>query len=178
MCPGSCPPERYKKILAYVPGHQEELLLLAGLGGSLALVLILVVVQPIPETISEVKVVLWILQKRITPKSNVISWGEKFWSSDTLSGSRDNDRVKIWKCQQPTNKQPKWVGVRDPYISIMEKKNRLAKFLTKHHLPALAIPPLLQVVQVVVVGWVPVTFKEELGMELKDGYISSHIYNI
>ena len=51
MCPGSCPPERYKKILAYVPGHQEELLLLAGLGGSLALVLILVVVQPVPDHI-------------------------------------------------------------------------------------------------------------------------------
>ena len=34
------------------PGHQEELLLLAGLGGSLALVLILVVVQPVPDHIS------------------------------------------------------------------------------------------------------------------------------
>ena len=31
-----------------LPGHQEELLLLAGLGGALALVLVLVVVEAIP----------------------------------------------------------------------------------------------------------------------------------
>ena len=41
--------------------------------------------------------------------------------------------------------------------------------------PALSIAALLQVVQVVVVGWVPVTFKEEHGMELMDEeYIFSH----
>ena len=43
----------------------------------------------------------------------------------------------------------------------MEKKNRLAKFIKKHHLPTLAITALLQVVQVVVVGGVPVTYSEE-----------------
>ena len=32
------------------PGHQEELLLLARLGGSLALVLVLVVIQSVPES--------------------------------------------------------------------------------------------------------------------------------
>ena len=30
------------------PGHQEELLLLAGLCGALALVLVLIVIQPVP----------------------------------------------------------------------------------------------------------------------------------
>ena len=39
-----------------VPGHQEELLLLARLGRSLALVLVLVVIQPVPDHISKVRV--------------------------------------------------------------------------------------------------------------------------
>ena len=38
------------------PGHQEELLLLARLGRSLALVLVLVVIQPVPDHISKVRV--------------------------------------------------------------------------------------------------------------------------
>ena len=39
-----------------LPGHQEELLLLARLGRSLALVLVLVVIQPVPDHISKVRV--------------------------------------------------------------------------------------------------------------------------
>ena len=53
-------------IYERAPGHQEELLLLAWLGGSLALVLVLVVIQPIPGRIHIQVIFLRILQDRIS----------------------------------------------------------------------------------------------------------------
>ena len=73
-----------------VPGHQEELLLLARLGRSLALVLILVVIQPVPDHISKVRVNPPYSDKDpnaiLVPKKHLIevSWKEKSGSTNSF----------------------------------------------------------------------------------------------